>query len=282
MYIFKTNKETKKLEMVVEPMNIHSSVIARKSFDDVFSREYARYEYFSLLAKSLNGNANKDDDTKLGLICERFKFDNDTEDYSVFSGIDPELTSLLILTLFAHSKLLESCSEKDGEYRVKPIKMSLKLKEFFEKAKELVYAIETGTKTIEAAVKELKPFYNAACDIVNHEAVEKVCKKWTESTKEKNTRAFLIGLLSKYRLTRTNKLKIDSPLKSQESFERYFAMWLVTEGEIANNKKDKVKSVETFDSFCGRNKKALLKEQQEEKQEEEKAENKGRGKKTDK
>ena len=159
----------------------------------------------------------------------------------------------MILTLFAHGKLLKSydCDENDN-YSIKSQRLSLGLSDFYKKSKEVIQSVENGTLTIEDAVQEIKPLYNSACAIINHESVENVCKKWQESTKEKCTRSFIIGLLSKYKLTRFNRIKSESPLKSQEAFEKYFAMWIVSEGTMVQGKKNKIKSVETFASFCNR------------------------------
>ena len=110
---------------------------------------------------------------------------------------------MLVLQLFAHNKLLSSYGEdkETKEYKVKTVHLSLNLKDFYLTAKNVILDVENGLKTIEEGVSELKPLYNSACSIINHNAINGVCKKWVESTKEKNTRAFLIGLLSKYKIT---------------------------------------------------------------------------------
>lgn len=254
MYNIKANKETKELQIIKEEMNVHSSIIDKKTFDDVFTREFARFEYFALLAKSENGKTSDDDETKLTLLADTFKFDHKTVTNTVYDGLHEELKPLMVLTLYAHGKLLKSYEEKTEEEdaSIKSVVISLGLSDFYKQAKTLVQSIENGSITLDSAVNELKPFYNSACSIINHNAVENVCKKWEESTKEKNTRAFIVGLLSKYKLTRYNKIKAESPLKSQATFEKYFAMWLVSEGVMNDNKKNNVPSIETFDSFCGR------------------------------
>ena len=75
MYKFKTNKETKELEMIKEGMNIHSSVLAKKDFEDIFTREFARFEFFSLQARIDNGNETEEDATKYNLLSSEFNFD---------------------------------------------------------------------------------------------------------------------------------------------------------------------------------------------------------------
>ena len=64
MYGFKTNNETKEMEMIMEMMNVHPSIIDKKTFDEVFTREYARFEYFSLLAKVMNCTNTAEDEKK--------------------------------------------------------------------------------------------------------------------------------------------------------------------------------------------------------------------------
>lgn len=257
MYKFKTNKETGKQEIYNETMNTHSSVIAQKDFDTIFTREYARFEFFGLQAKIDNGTNSKEEEEKYCLLRDTFDFDSTTSyDYTDISDLQEELKPLMILTLFAHGKLLKSYEYDDkaekNQYSVKAQRLSLGLLDFYKESKKVVQAIENGSLSIEDGVQELKPLYNKACGIINHKAVEGVCKKWEESTKEKCTRAFVMGLLSKYKLTRFNRIKTESPLKSQETFEKYFSMWLVTEGTMVQGKKNKNKSIETFESFCNR------------------------------
>ena len=256
MYKFKTNNKTKEIEMVKEQMNCHPSIIDKVLFDKIFTREYARFEYFSLLAKIMNCKNTKDDEKKWRLLSDEFNF-SDSDDTTNISDLPDELKPLMILTLFAHGKLLKSYekddSDDDGErYKIKTEKISLGLSEFYSKCHDYVIDIENGNVTLEEAVKAIKPLYNDATKIVNHEAVEGVCKKWQDSTKEKVSRSFVMGLLSRYKLTRYNRVKAESPLKSKASFEKYFAMWLVTNGTMVNKKKQDKKSVETFESICNR------------------------------
>lgn len=252
MYNFKKNKETGKFELVRNDFNVHSSVIAKKAFDDAFSREFARFEYFGLLAKYNNDNANSEDMEKIALLESAFGFDSMAIDHTVLNDFHAELVPLLTITLFAHGKLLESYTkDKNDEYRIKCVNISLGLRDFYIKAKEVVDALESGKTTLEEGVKVMEPLYNNACTIINHDAKEGVCKKWVESTKQHKTRAFLLGLTKKYKLTRYGKIKGESPLKSLEAFEKYFALWLTSEGLMVDDKK-KVKSTETFDSFVGR------------------------------
>ena len=255
MYNFKINHDTKELEMVKEQMNLHPSIIDKVLFDEVFTREYARFEYFSLLAKIMNCTNTVEDEKKWRLLSDEFTFE-ESDDTTDISDIPEELKPLMILTLFAHGKLLKSYEkddDDDGErYKIKSEKISLGLSEFYSKCHDYVIDVENGNTTLEEAVKAIKPLYNEATNIVNHEAVENVCKKWTDSTKEKVTRSFVTGLLSRYKLTRYNRVKAESPLKSKAGFEKYFATWLVTNGKMVNNKKQDKKSVETFASICNR------------------------------
>lgn len=250
MYKFENNKTTDTLEMKKIDFNCHPSVIDKKAFDEVFTREYARFEYFSLKAKYLNDKVQGDDLIKMDLLDK--EFDIATVKHSVFDGVADEIKPLLILTLYAHGKLLDDFkSNIDEESRIVASKLGLGLNDFYVKCKEVIKDIENGTKSIEEAVKIIKPLYNASTGIVNHEAVEGVCKKWTANTKEYMTRAFVTGLISRYKLTRANKLKGDSPLKSQLAFEKYFASWVVSNGEMVQEKA-KGSNIEAFASFVNR------------------------------
>ena len=75
MYNFKINHDTKELEMVKEAMNVHPSIIDKKAFDTIFTREYARFEYFSLLAKIMNGTNTAEEEKKYSLLCDNFNFE---------------------------------------------------------------------------------------------------------------------------------------------------------------------------------------------------------------
>lgn len=252
MYNFKINQETKALEMIKEVMNVHPSIVDKKAFDTIFTREYARFEYFSLLAKVMNATDTKDDEKKYSLICDNFNF-SESESYTDISDVPQELKPLMILTLFAHGKLLKSYErDNDDVYKIKAEKLTLGLHDFYTTCHKTIIDVENGNITLEDAVQAIKPLYNEATNIINHEAVEGVCKKWQESTKEKITRSFVIGLLSRHKLTRSNRVKSESPLKSQASFEKYFAMWVVTGGKMVQDKKQDKKTVETFASICNR------------------------------
>lgn len=252
MYNFKINHDTKNLEMVKETMNVHPSIIDKQAFDEVFTREFARFEYFSLLAKIMNGTNTVDDEKKYSLLCDNFTFD-ESESSTDLSNVPQELKPIMILTLFAHGKLLASYGQdNEGVYKIKAEKLTLGLHDFYTTCRATIIDVENGNTTLENAVQVIKPLYNEATNIINHDAVDGICKKWQESTKEKVTCSFVMGLLSRYKLTRSNRVKAESPLKSQASFEKYFAMWLVTNGIMVKDKKQDKKTVETFASICNR------------------------------
>ena len=259
MYKIKQNKETKKLEIVITDNNVHSSVISKGEYDKIFNREYARFEYFKLYVRYLNdgikegeNGLNKDEIEQMNLLADAFKIDT-CDSHTMLDGLNDELKGLMLLQLFAHGKLIKSVTkDDDGVYKLNiPIELSLGLNEFYSVCKKTVREIEVGDVTLEQAVDVIKPFYNKSCEIINHNAVENVCKKWTESTKEKNTRAFIMGLLNHYKITRSNAIKKESPLKNQNTFEKYFAMWLVTEGKIVG-KDTVVKVTQSFDTFLSK------------------------------
>ena len=252
MYNFKINHDTKELEIIKEAMNCHPSIIDKNKFDEIFTREYARFEYFSLLAKIMNCTNTAEDEKKYSLLCDNFDFD-ESENSTDISDIQQEIKPLMILTLFAHGKLLASYEQdNEGVYKIKAEKLTLGLHDFYTVCRTTIIDVENGSTTLEDAVQTIKPLYNEATNIINHDAVDGVCKKWQESTKEKVSRSFVTGLLSRYKVTRSNRVKADIPLKSQASFEKYFAMWLVTNGTMVKDKNQGKKSIETFASICNR------------------------------
>lgn len=248
MYKFKKNAKTGELEMVkgVE-FNIHPSIAPEyaETFRNVFEREYARFEYCTLLAKQYNNTETLDEIEKRKLL--EINFFNSPEtfvDYATrnacdLSDLDSSVRPLMIYTLFAHGKLLKRfyLDADTDECKIESGRLSLGLDDFYHECKNTVLAVENGSMTLEDGVQAIKPLYRDNAGIVNHGAAEGVCKKWTASTKEKCARAFLVGLLSRYKLTRSNKLKADSPLKSIKTFEKYFLTWAVTDGVMADPKK---------------------------------------------
>ena len=243
MYEIKKNNETKAFELKTIDFNFHSSLCqdGKVVFNKVFSREFARAEYFKLRAKYDNGNAAHDDVEKMNLLESKFEFNFNTIATTDVSGTPKELIGLMYLTLFANNSIIKSydCTkDNDGNnvYKLKYERISLGMDTFYNKCKSTIASIKSGAITLENAVDTLKPLYNECTTLINHDASEKICKKWVESTKEKNTRLFIAGLLPTYKLNRSNRIDEKSPLKSQSDFEKYVAMWLVSGGTMVSKK----------------------------------------------
>lgn len=243
MYEIKKNNESKKFELKTIDFNFHQSLCqdGKTIFNEIFSREYARFEYFKLRSKYDNGNATPDDIEKMNLISSEFEFDNNTPATTDISGTPKELIGLMYLTLFANNAIIKSydcIKDDDGKntYKLKTERISLSMDTFYNKCKSTIAQVKSGAITLEKAVDILKPLYNDCTTLINHEALEKICKKWTESTKEKNTRLFIAGLLPTYKLNRSNRIDEKSPLKSQIDFERYVVMWLISGGTMVTKK----------------------------------------------
>lgn len=243
MYEFKKNNETKNIELKTIDFNFHKSLCqdGKIKFEEIFSREFARCEYFKLRQKYDNGNATQIDIKKMNLLELEFEFDNNTLATTNISGTPNELVGLMYLTLFANGSIIKSydCTKDNDDndvYKLKYERISLGMDTFYNKCKTTIAQIKSGAITLENAVDILKPLYNDCTTLINHEASEKICKKWVESTKEKNTRLFISGLLPTYKLTRSNRIDEKSPLKSQSDFEKYVAMWLVSGGTMVIKK----------------------------------------------
>ena len=244
-YIFdiKANKDTKELELIkIIDFNYHCSLLSngREQFNKLFGREKARFMYATLYVKYMNDSADDTDIEKLNLFENKFGFENaDAYNGTSLAGVDKELESLLWCTLYAHGYIFDGIDydiNAETQYSINRTPVTFEMSKFYSVAKQAIEQIEIGDMTIEDGVKIVKPLYNDCTTILNHKAVDSLCKAWTESTKEKNTRLFLTGLFSSYKATKSNRLKKDSPLKSAITFEKYVLTWLVTGGVIATNK----------------------------------------------
>lgn len=256
MYTFKKNHETGAQELVNIDFNFHESLTSdgKVVFNKIFTREYARCDYFKLRSKIDNNIATPDDVEKLNLLESEFEFDHTTSACTDITDTPKELVGLMMLTLFAHNVIISDYSSKKNDdckevYKLKFEKITLGLDSFYNKCKTVIPQIKTGATTLENSVDTLKPLYNDCTTLINHEAANGLCKKWVESKKEKNTRAFITGLLGTYKLNRNNRIDEKSPLKSQIDFEKYVVMWLVTGGVMVDNKKKSGSDTKTMSSI---------------------------------
>lgn len=246
-------------------MNVHSSVIDRSKFDAIFTREMARKDIAVCRLHAIIGSITEEETCKMNALANEYFHNIPVEDISLITcvkDIDEELRELLLATLYIQNAVINGLRHKDRTKWNKADKVtddlsleyptvSYFMDTFYVTCKTVISDIENGRMTIEEAVKMVKPLYNDCTTKINHEAVKGVCKKWVESTKEKNTRIFLLGLCNHYKATRTNHIKKDSPLKTLEIFEKYVLMWLVTEGNM-NEKKQKIgkDTMTNISAFC--------------------------------
>lgn len=243
MYEIKANKETKELELITLDFNCHASLIndGKKIFIERFAREYARAEYFKYYVKYKNDTATAEDVAKINLLEKAFEFSPNSSAVTDLLGLPSELVGLMYLTLYAHGAIIAGLDSKKDDngndvYRIKRDKISFGMDTFYNKCKSTIAQVKSGAIDIESAITTLKPLYNECTTLINHDAHENICKSWTESTKEKNTRLFIAGLLPTYKITRNNRIDEKSPLKSLYDFERYTIMWLVTGGAMVAKK----------------------------------------------
>lgn len=255
-YKIARNKESKVLEFKTADLNLHSSLLAdgRKIYERIYTREMARKETFELFAKIDNNEAKLQDLEKFELLQTAFPFTRD-DCVTNLEGLPKELVSMMILNLWAQgafingylSKVDATTHEPTGEMYVHREPLGLHMYDLYSVCKRTIPEIVSGAQTLENVVDTVKEEYRKNVHVIDHPAKDGICKKWVESEKEHKTRAFVVGLFDNYKMTRTNRLKVDSPLKSQEAFEKYVAMWIISEGKIVEKKK-KVKSVTTFES----------------------------------
>ena len=250
MYTIKKNHETGKLELVKTAMACHPSIIKKDNFDAIFSREYARYEYFQLDCKTVNGTATQEDGEKMRLLRDNFDFDLTVKHTVVNDILCKEVRQLMILTLYAHGKLFSDVKTDNDHARIVSEEIALPFDDLYKVCKQAVRDFMTGDKTVDDIVKVVKPVYNQTSLFINHDAVDGEMKKWKASTKEHVSRSFVAGLLPKHKITRTNKIKQQGVTDSMPSFRKYVAMWFVTDGNIQEDKKTNKKSLETWESVC--------------------------------
>ena len=259
-------KITKNDDKVLEIKNItfsnHPSVLSGNQFDEAFTREYARKMWVEATVRIMN-NIPKDTDEEVAALLENefgFSRYNDACFTTVLhpENLHSELHPLFILTLIAHGLTIAGLNEKttdDGEtvYDIKRLALRLEMDDFYHQCKNVMPAVSAGNMSEDTAIEKLKPLYRTeASRLINHAAVDGVCKAWKESIREKDVRNFIAGMRDVYKLTSTNRMqKNNNPLRSLDTFEKYVAGWLVY-GEYKHDKNgNKNAIVKTFASACG-------------------------------
>ena len=252
----KINKESEKLQLVkVNDFNFHNSIIDTSTFDKIFTREYFRYEFFKLKSRIDNKIASDTDMNRIAAINEFFKDTFEIPTTNLSDAPNKEMKSLLLLTLYAHDHLISDYdfNESTETYYIKTPYFTLGLHELYKACKSCIINIENGDMSIEDACKLVKPLYNNGTKILNHDAVEKSMKRWNESTKAHMTTRFVTGLFQKYSLTKSNRIKSSAGvLNNQVAFEKYFAMWLVSNGTLVNKKTSDKSQPITFETMLSK------------------------------
>lgn len=234
--------------------NFHQSLLrdGRMMFDHLFTREYFRIIYWRL---DLKNERSEDENAKLEILERTFEYSKEpaktTFEYS--KEVPEAIRTLLLLTLWSHVGILKKIErdEESGELNLIYENLTLGMSKFYSLCKNTVPCIVNKTIKFDDAINKIKDDYRDCCHLIDCEAVDGLRKKWVESEKKKNVEAFISGLLPKYKVTASNRIRKDSPLKSQETFEKYVAMWIVTCGQIEVDKTSQ-KSAETFESLVKR------------------------------
>ena len=120
MYEIKKNHETKNFELKTVDFNFHQSLCqdGKIQFEKIYTREYARFEYFSLRCKYDNCNATPEDIEKMNLLENEFNFTLDDR-FRDLSDLDPQLVGLMFLTLYAHDVLFDDYKPTVDEWTSK-------------------------------------------------------------------------------------------------------------------------------------------------------------------
>lgn len=234
--------------------NFHQSLMnqGRMMFDEIFTREYFRIIYWRLYIKK---ERSEEEDAKIEILERTFEYSKESAStsFEYSKEVPEEIRTLLILTLWAHVGILKNIErdEETGDLKLNYEKLTLRMNEFYLLCKNTVPGIVNKTIKFDDAINRIKDDYRNSCHLIDCEAVDGFRKKWVESEKKKNVEAFIGGLLPKYKVTASNRIRKDTPLKSQETFEKYVSMWIVTCGHLEFNKTSQ-KSAETFESLVKR------------------------------
>lgn len=255
MYTIRRNEESNKLEMVTIDFPIHRSLIGKgaKIFEKVFTREYARCEYYYYRQKQDNNKASTHWIEYIQLFEDpkEFGFSTQTPAKTDISDLPIELQNLMMVYLLAYDCLIDEYTTEFDIDKMKSVYVlkrnyrDFELKDFFFQSKSIMQEMFDGKITMEVAVKKLRPYYLSACKMLDHNAEENICKKWIESSRGKNVYSFVVELYYYYHLNISGKhyykfciLKqkymketMKYPLRTFRDFQKFVAWWFIIEKE---------------------------------------------------
>lgn len=262
MFKITKNNETDNFEIKNVAFSNHPSVLSGNEFDKAFTLEYARKMWVEATVRTLNESEKDADCETIALLENEFGFSryNDACFTTILhpENLHSELHPLFILTLIAHGLTIAGIdvnTTDDGKtvYSIKRLALRLEMDDFYHQCKTVMPMVSAGNMAEDTAIEKLKPLYKVeASRLINHAAVDGVCKAWKESIREKDVRNFIAGMRDVYKLTSTNRMqKNNSPLRNLDAFEKYVAGWLVY-GEYKHEKNgNKNVVMTTFASACG-------------------------------
>lgn len=250
MYTIRRNEESNKLEMVTIDFPIHRSLIGEgaKIFEAIFVREYARCEYYYFRQKGDNKKTSTQWNEYIQLFenPKEFGFSTQTPAKTDISDLPKELHNLMLMYLLAYDCLIDEYTTEFDIDKMKSVYVlkrnyrNFGLADFFSQSKSIMQE-----SNIEVAVKKLKPYYLEACKMINHGAIENVCRLWNEPQKRKDIYAFTVELYNYYDLDvfgkysfrfcvlkrRCTKETMKYPLRSLRDFQKFVAWWFIIERE---------------------------------------------------
>lgn len=271
MLTIKKNSKNNIFEIKEKTLNIHPMIkdTAKKTFDTIYTREMLRLEACKLGVKIANDTAKSDEIDKFNALTDLLsdKFNviipvslfndsaeiNDSEYYTSLEGLPEDLRGIMYYTLLAHNATIfgvQGVKDSNGIITLYALRFSPNgtkgntlpsIHNLYSVLKKTIPEVWKGLVSIDSVAGKIKNEWTEACGIIDNDTETDNLKKWKTSDKLKVRNEFILGLYGVHKLTIDNRITKKSPLDNELSFQAYFLMWLVSNGEEyrKNNKSEK-------------------------------------------
>ena len=271
MLTIKKNSKNNAFEVKEKTLNIHPMIkdTAKKTFDTIYTREMLRLEACKLGVKIASDTAKSEDVDKFNALTDLLsdKFNvvipvslfndnaeiNDSEYYTSLEGLPEDLRGIMYYTLLAHNATIfgvQGVKDSNGIITLYTLRFSPNgtkgntipsIHNLYSVLKKTIPEVWKGLVSIDSVAGKIKNEWTEACGIIDNDTETDNLKKWKTSDKLKVRNEFILGLYGVHKLTIDNRITKKSPLDNELSFQAYFLMWLVSNGEEyrKNNKSEK-------------------------------------------
>ena len=271
MLTIKKNSKNNTFEIKEKTLNIHPMIkdTAKKTFDTIYTREMLRLEACKLGVKIASDTAKSEDVDKFNALTDLLsdKFDviipvslfndsaeiNDSEYYTSLEGLPDDLRGIMYYTLLAHNATIfgvQGVKDSNGIITSYTLRFSPNgtkgntipsIHNLYSILKKTIPEVWKGLVSIDSVAGKIKNEWTEACGIIDNDTETDNLKKWKTSDKLKVRNEFILGLYGVHKLTIDNRITKKSPLDNELSFQAYFLIWLVSNGEEyrKNNKSEK-------------------------------------------